>query len=360
MRIARIVGARPQFMQVPPLRDTLLAAGHEHILIHTGQHYDYALSQGQLDDLNLGAPDYNLLVGSGPQGETTGRMLAALESLLDQIKPDLVVVDGDTNSTLAGALAVTKMHWPLVHVEAGLRDFDRSRPEEINRVLTDHIATLNCAPVPRALANLRNENIGARSILSGDLLLDCLCRSEARADESILCELKLQSGGYYLMTLHRPENTDFGRYDRFCYILGVVAALDKPVIWPVHPRAQPILKRYTEEAGSLGAIRPIAPVTYLKMLALVQGCGMVLTDSGGLPREAVWSGKRCVMLFSVDTWHDLLDQDWATIGKNDKASIESAIEAARPPDASAARAFFGGGKASEAIARATETRFSAA
>ena len=207
MKIARIVGARPQFMQVPPLRNALIAAGHTHLLIHTGQHYDYAMSQGQFDDLGIGAADYNLEVGSGAQGMMTGRMIEKIEALLLELRPDMVVVDGDTNSTLATAIAVAKLHIPLVHIEAGVRDFDRSRPEEINRILTDHAADVNCAPIPRALENLRRENLGEKSLLTGDVLLDCMCLYEGKADPVILPELGLKDGQFHVMTLHRPEKT---------------------------------------------------------------------------------------------------------------------------------------------------------
>jgi UDP-N-acetylglucosamine 2-epimerase len=356
MKVVRIVGARPQFMQVPPVRNVLLAAGHTHILIHTGQHYDYAMSQGQLDDLGIGAPDYNLEVGSGPQGMTTGRMIEKIEALLMELRPDLVVVDGDTNSTLASAIAVVKLGIPLVHIEAGVRERDRSRPEETNRILTDHCADINCAPVPRALEHLRREGLGEKSLLTGDVLLDCLCLYEQKADAKILTELGLKSHHFHLMTLHRPENTDHENYARFCAIMRAVSILDKPVIWPLHPRSAPILTRYQQEGKPLGMVRVVPPLTYLQLLALLQQCDMVLTDSGGLPREAAWNGKRCAMLSRLETWHDLVEKGWATIGKTDEASLVHAIEHARPADAVAARAFFGSGQAAARILEAIESR----
>lgn len=356
MKIARIVGARPQFMQVPCLRNAMLDMGWTHILVHTGQHYDYELSQGQCDDLQLGTPEYNLDVGSGPPGMVTGRMIERIEALLDDIRPDIVVVDGDTNSTFATAMAVVKTTIPLVHVEAGLRDFERGRPEEVNRTLTDHAADLNCAPVARAMGYLAQENLSARSVLTGDLLLDCLCHYERRADGSILKELGLSSHRFHLMTLHRPENTDLRQYKRFCDIMSVAVELDLPVVWPVHPRTEAILNRYIDDGKPLGAVRTVAPLTYLRLLALLQNCDMVLTDSGGLPRESAWCGKKCVVLYGSNIWPDLVEQGWSTLGSTNKDSIEKGVNEAVVPDYHAARAFFGGGQASMRVVDAIRTR----
>jgi UDP-N-acetylglucosamine 2-epimerase len=344
-------------MQAPCLRTQILERGFTHILVQTGQHYDYALSQGQCDDLDLGRPDYDLAVGSNSHGAATGRMIERIEGLLADIRPDIVVVDGDTNSTLAAAIAVAKTPVPLVHVEAGVRDFERACPEEINRTLADHAADLNCAPIRRALDNLVRENLGARSVLTGDLLLDCLCQNENRADGTILKELLLKSGRFHLMTLHRPENTDLIKYERFCDIMSVVSQLDLPVIWPVHPRVEPVLKKYADQGKPLGAVRLVAPLTYLRLLALLQNCEMVLTDSGGLPREAVWSGKKCIVLYGSDLWPDLIEQGWVKRGGSNRASIEKAVREAVVADAHAAREFFGGGQAAQKVVEAIQARF---
>lgn len=349
MKVARFVGARPQFMQVPPLMEKILEAGHRHILVHTGQHYDANLSDVFFRDLGIPEPNYNLNVGSGSHGKATGIMLERTEQALQEIKPDVVVVDGDTNSTLAAALAAAKLHIPVVHVEAGLRDFDRRRPEEINRIATDHCSDLNCAPIPRALQNLANEGLAARSVLTGDVLLDCLIRYEARFSKAVQERLKLAPGRYHVLTLHRPENTDFEYYDRFCDIMGAVGNIGLPVIFPVHPRTQPILQRYIEEHGGTGDVRPIPPLSYFEILGLVSDCEAVFTDSGGLPREATWLGRKCVMLFKVETWHDLLKNGWAQIGMTDRASIEQAFERSRPADRDAVRRLFGDGMASQRI-----------
>ncbi len=357
MRVVRIVGARPQFMQVPCLRRALLEQGFEHVLVHTGQHYDYAMSQGQCDDLELGVPDFNLAVGSGSPGQCTGRMVELIEALLFEVHPDIVLVDGDTNSTLAAAIAVVKTPVPLVHVEAGLRDFERGRPEEINRSLCDHASDLNCAPVPRAILNLERENLGRRSVLTGDLLLDCLQSYENRADESMLKVYGLSKGRFHLMTLHRPENTDLDNYSRFCDIMSVACSLDHPVIWPIHPRTQPVLDRFIQAGKDLGAVKVIEAQTYLRLLALLKNCEMVLTDSGGLPREAVWSGKKTVLLYGSDIWPDLVENGWAQLACGNLESIEKAVRHAVKPDLNAARKLFGNGQAAQRIVQAIQSRF---
>ncbi|MFN9279792.1 MAG: non-hydrolyzing UDP-N-acetylglucosamine 2-epimerase [Betaproteobacteria bacterium] len=349
MKILRVVGARPQFMQVPVVRDMLLSQGHEHVLLHTGQHYDDSMSAVFFRELGIPDADLNLGVASLGHGAMTGRMMEGIERAIQEHKPDAVLVDGDTNSTMAAALAAVKLHVPVVHIEAGLRDFDRKRPEEINRVVTDHVATRNCAPIPRALDNLRHEGRAEVSALTGDVLLDCYLRYFERRSHRMVQDLGLQPGGYHVSTLHRPENTDAANAARFADIMGFMASLDKPVILPLHPRSRTIVEQWQAVGGQLGSIRLIPPVTYLEMLALLEGADCVITDSGGLPREAVWTGCRCVMLFREDTWHDLLDNGWATIGKTDRASIETAYAQARRPDVSATRAFFGGGQASRRV-----------
>jgi UDP-N-acetylglucosamine 2-epimerase len=337
-------------MQVPVLRDTLVRRGHEHLLLHTGQHYDEGMSAVFFRELGIPEPDVNLGVSGLSHGAMTGRMIEGIETVLRERAPDVLLVDGDTNSTMAAALAAVKLHVPVVHVEAGLRDFDRRRPEEINRIVTDHVATVNCAPIPRAFENLRREGLEATAALTGDVLLDCFLYYFERRSRRLVEELELAPKGYYVSTLHRPENTDAANEERFRDIMGFLAALDKPVVLPVHPRTRPMVDAYVAAGFPLGSVRLVPPATYFEMLGLLEGADCVFTDSGGLPREAVWAGCRCVMLFRMDTWHDLLANGWATIGKTDRASIESAFREALRPDSAATRAFFGGGRAAERIA----------
>jgi UDP-N-acetylglucosamine 2-epimerase len=353
MKVARIVGARPQFMQVPVVRDALFAAGHTHSLIHTGQHYDAAMSDAFFCDLQLPSPDVSLDVGSGLHGAVTGKMMEKIEAVLLQDRPDIVLVDGDTNSTLAAALAAVKLHIPVAHIEAGLRDHDWRRPEEINRIMTDHAASLNAAPVQRALANLQAEGLGKNSLFAGDVLLDCFLRFLGRADHAIWRGLGLQEERFHLLTLHRPENTDLHEMGRFRQIMDFLADLAEPVVFPVHPRTQAILAAYESTVGALPAnLLRTEPASYLQMLGLVCACDCVFTDSGGVPREAAWAGKRCVMLHRIDVWHDLLAHGWVEIGKTDRDSIATAYTKTKKPDSQAVRDFFGGGRASTTIAEA--------
>jgi UDP-GlcNAc3NAcA epimerase len=346
--IARIVGARPQFMQVPAVLAELERRGLKQILIHTGQHYDAALSAQFFLDLGLPAPDVDLGVGSHTQGAATGRMLEKLEAYLYATKPDAIIVDGDTNSTLAGALAGAKMLIPVFHIEAGIRDWDRRRPEEINRIVTDHISSLNFAPIPRALDNLRSEALGDTSHLAGDVLLDCYVRYRPKATSVARSRLKLEPERYHVLTLHRPENTDLDQMPRFHEIISALKSVDLPVIFPMHPRTRRVWTEWLRMNPEPANIKVIEPVGYLEMLDLVGHCDCVFTDSGGLSREAVWSERRCVMLFLVDTWHDLLERRWARIGKTDAASVTNAFNSATRAPADAI-AFFGGGQAASRI-----------
>lgn len=354
--IARVVGTRPQFMQVPVVLNKLVSAGYRHVLIHTGQHYDDAMSDSFFRDLGLPPPDINLGVGGLSQGAATGMMMQRIETCLSDNRPDAVLVDGDTNSTMAAALAAVKMHIPVFHIEAGLRDFDRRRPEEINRIVTDHVSTLNFSPIPRATENLRTEGRADSTRECGDVLLDCFLRYRDRAIDTARKSAGVAPGGYHVMTLHRPENTDLSETGRFRQIMAALGGLDKPVVFPVHPRTRPILRAFQLDGGNLGPVRPVEPVGYLEMLDLVGECDMVFTDSGGLPREAAWAGKRVVMLFRMDTWHDLLENDWAQIGKTDAGSIVAAADRARPAPPSVID-YFGAGAASTRIVAAIDDYF---
>jgi len=354
--IARVVGARPQFMQVPPLKNALEQAGFTHRLVHTGQHYDEQMSEAFFKDLGLPHPDANLGIGGKSQGAATGQMIEKFESWLKENPVDAVLVDGDTNSTMAAALAAVKLHIPVFHVEAGLRDWDRRRPEEINRVVTDSVSSLNLAPLPRAIENLKLEGRGHTAHLVGDVLLDCFLHYLPMAKTDILDKLGVTSGEFDVMTLHRPDNTNMEEMPRFKEIMAEVASLPRPIIFPVHPRTRAILSSYVDHGGALGNLRLIDPVGYLDMLALVNNCNYVFTDSGGLPREAAWSGKRVVMLFREDSWHDMLDRNWVQIGKTDRASIHHAYKKATPAP-SVTREFYGGGQASQRIVSAIQNFF---
>ncbi len=307
MKFCTIVGARPQFIKAASL-SAELRRNHVEVLIHTGQHYDYEMSKVFFDELAIPVPDYNLEVGSGGHGAQTGAMLAKIEEVLLKERPDAVIVIGDTNSTLAGALAAAKLNLPLAHVEAGLRSFRRSMPEEINRVLADHVSTWLFCPTDMAVKNLEKEGIQKGVYNTGDVLYDSVSRALpiARADNRIIERLKLESHGFALVTLHRAENTDDPkRLDSFARAL---LGLGIPVVFPVHPRAKAALSanglwRLLTDAG----IRLTDPVGYTDSLRLTDGARVVITDSGGLQREASALGVPCVVTREETEWVESLE-----------------------------------------------------
>lgn len=353
--VVRVVGARPQYMQVPILKQKLVEQGVKHILIHTGQHYDPIMAGELARELGLGEPDLNLKVGSGTHANQTAQIMIRLEAALLEIKPDFVIVDGDTNSTLATALVTSKLRIPLLHVEGGIRDGDRDRPEEINRILTDHACELNAAPIPRALQNLQYEGLGEKSELTGDLLLDNFIHFESKADTSVLRSLNLKDKQFNLITLHRPENTDPVRFDRLKQILTFIAGTGVPSVFPYHPRISGAVGDFKNDP-KYGPIHFIPAVSYLQILAFVRSAQTVFTDSGGLSREAVWAGAKTMMFFNVDTWHDLLERNWAQIAKGDSATMEQAYHRLTPAPPLASQALFGAGRASERIVQMLRIR----
>ncbi len=314
LQLLRIVGARPQFMQAKPLRQELEKRGHNEILIHTGQHYDDAMSRKFFIDLNLPEADINLGVGSGSHGEQTAEMIKGIETHLLAHKYDAVVVDGDTNSTLAGALAAAKLHVPVVHIEAGMRSYDKKMPEEINRILTDHISSLLFCPSQTSCRNLSAESITNGVYVVGDLLAQCFVgfRRKAKAlVESILRKYSLKEGQYILLTLHRAENVD--QKDRIEGYLRSIATSPWPVIWPIHPRTEKGLARFNLDY--IVRKKPfviIPPVGYLEMLALESASIKILTDSGGVQREAYHWRKPGVILRDSTEWPEIVETGWAS------------------------------------------------
>jgi len=325
-----VVGARPQFVKASALSHELRRL-HDEILVHTGQHYDHGMSDVFFDELGIPAPDYHLGIGSGSHGVQTGAMLAAVETVLNKEMPDGVIVYGDTNSTLAGALAAAKLQLPVAHVEAGLRSFNRRMPEEINRILTDHVSRWLFAPSEVARQQLANEGIRDGVHVVGDIMVDALrlhgARAAARAEA--LTRHELRAGGYYLATVHRAENTDdAGALGR---IFRALAALDKPVALPLHPRTQ---KRAAELGIEIdGNIRVLVPQGYLDMLALQRGAACILTDSGGIQKEAYHLRVPCVTLRDETEWVETVAAGWNTVVGTDPERILAAV--ARRPGADA-------------------------
>jgi UDP-GlcNAc3NAcA epimerase len=308
MRIASIVGARPQFVKLAPV-SAALRLRHEEIIIHTGQHYDYSMSAQFFDDLAIPAPDYHLGVGSGTHGAQTARMLEAVEQVLLKERPDRVIVYGDTNSTLAGALAAAKLHIPIAHVEAGLRSFNRAMPEEINRVMTDHLSDRLFCPTKTAYQQAICEGITRGVEVVGDVMYDMLLQVQSMIDahaESLLPGLMVIPQSYVVVTVHRAANTDDAAALR--EIALALNKLEMPVVFPVHPRTRTSLESYGIEWKE--HIRCIEPVGYLDMLALERAAFRILTDSGGIQKEAFLLGVPCVTLREETEWQETVDAGW--------------------------------------------------
>lgn len=317
LKILSVVGARPQLIKVAAVSRALRAAsGVREVLVHTGQHFDGNMSDVFFSELGLAAPDHNLGIGNLPHGAMTGRMLESVEQLLLEEAPDWVMVYGDTNSTLAGALAAAKLHIPVAHVEAGLRSFNRRMPEEINRVLTDHASSALFAPTQAAVEHLAAEGVPADRVhLVGDVMYDAALAYArvAEAQSGILRSLGLAAGGYALATIHRAENTDDPRrLQQICRGLAEIAAA-MPVVFPVHPRTRAALER----AGIVLADRPglilCDPVGYLDMTMLEKSAALIVTDSGGVQKEAYFHGVPCITVREETEWTELVELGWNRI-----------------------------------------------
>lgn len=332
MRILSVVGARPQFVKLAPIAHAM-AGKAEHIVVHTGQHYDELLSEVFFRDLDIPAPDVNLEVGSARHGEQTGKMLGGLESVFERYSPDWVLVYGDTNSTLAAAIAAVKLHLPLAHLEAGLRSFNRRMPEEHNRVLTDHAADLLLAPTDVAMRHLASEGLADRSVLVGDVMTDVLYRIR---DEVTCAGLSLPPGQargeYYLCTLHRAENTDSA--ERLGSIIARLAALDRPVLLLVHPRLASLAARHGIELA-VGVIHPVEPLAYPQLVAAVHGSAGVITDSGGLQKEAFLLRVPCTTIRPETEWVETVALGWNALVSDDLGVLPQAVGRARPADTDA-------------------------
>jgi UDP-GlcNAc3NAcA epimerase len=327
VKIVSVIGARPQFVKAAMLSRELRATpGVHEIVVHTGQHYDDRLSSVFFEELEMRPPDHFLGAGSGPHGAQTARMLAALEPLLVEHAPRWVVLYGDTNSTIAGALAAAKLCLPIAHVEAGLRSFNRSMPEEINRVLTDHVSDLLFAPTELAVANLRREGIaGAKVLLTGDVMYDAALHyaSVAQKGSRVLTDLNLTPHDYIVATIHRAENTaEAATLGRLCAALSAVAQ-SLPVIWPVHPRTRAALDHWQIQLHP--AVRLLEPLGYLDMTQLLKHAALVATDSGGVQKEAFFHRVPCVTLRSETEWPELVELGWNRLAPPDDASAVTAV-----------------------------------
>jgi UDP-N-acetylglucosamine 2-epimerase len=319
VKVVSIVGARPQFIKAAAV-SRILRQRHCEFLVHTGQHYDYEMSGVFFDGLNLPSPDVNLGVGSGGHGAQTAAMLDGIEQVLLAEKPDYVLIYGDTNSTLAGALAAAKLHIPIAHVEAGLRSFNRRMPEEINRVLADHVSDLLLCPSDTAVRNLAAEGITRNVHTTGDVMLDVLNWAKQRIAEDGLETLDpfgLERQQYVLVTIHRSENTDdLGRMSR---ILTALNSFNEPVLFPVHPRTCKVI---TEAGfGVERHVKLVAPVGYLDMVKLASAARLIVTDSGGLQKEAYWLGVPCLTMREQTEWVETVESGWNALVGSDPVKI---------------------------------------
>lgn len=328
MKIVSIVGARPQFIKAAAV-SRVLRERHAEVLVHTGQHYDYEMSGIFFDGLDLPCPDTNLGVGSGSHGAQTSAMLKGVEDVLLAERPDYLVIYGDTNSTLAGALAASKLSVPVAHVEAGLRSFNRRMPEELNRVVADHLSDLLLCPSDTAMHNLASEGITRNAHQVGDVMLDVLTWAQQRLSakpSGTLERLGLTKQDYLLATVHRSENTDDPA--RLTQIVNAFNALDEPVVFPIHPRAR---KAITDAQCKIEShVRLIDPVGYLDMVALTGAARMVLTDSGGLQKEAYWLGVPCITMREQTEWVETVETGWNNLAGYESARIIDAVHNFRP------------------------------
>jgi len=328
VRLVSVVGARPQFVKLAPV-SCALRQQHEEIIVHTGQHYDYRMSAQFFDELAIPTPNYNLGVGSGSHGAQTARMLESIEQVLMKERPDWVIVFGDTNSTLAGALAATKLHIPIAHVEAGLRSFNRTMPEEINRVVTDHLSHRLFCPTETARKHANSEGIARGVEVVGDVMYDILLQARSKLHSrlrGLLPAWGVAPQGYLLVTVHRPGNSDDPVAMRS--IAQALNKLEMPVIFPIHPRTRTRLKNYDITWGK--HIQFIEPVGYLDMLALEQAAYRILTDSGGIQREAFLLGVPCVTMREETEWPETVEAGWNVLVGNSCQAILATVQLPRP------------------------------
>jgi len=355
MRVISVVGARPQFIKAAPVCKALRQS-HEEILVHSGQHYDYAMSDVFFEQLGIPKPDFNLAVGSGSHGRQTGEMLGMLEELFLEKAPDVVLVYGDTNTTLAAGISAAKAGIPVAHVEAGLRSFNKSMPEEVNRVLVDHVSELLLCPTDAAVANLAAEGIVDGVELVGDVMLDTArFFSERSGSTDALERFGVREGEYFLATVHRAATSDSAQ--RLESIVRAFSRLDRPVLWAVHPRTAKNI-----EAFGLGEIleradhvRTVPPTSYIDTVALLRGAAGLLTDSGGMQKEAYFFEVPCVTLRDETEWVETVELGWNRLaGTDEDAIVAAASDLPRPsshPDV------YGHGHAADAIVAALEARF---
>lgn len=333
MKIVTVVGARPEFIQTSRVSKTIRQRNHTEILVHTGQHYDDNMSDVFFSDLEIPRPEINLGVGSGSHAEQTGAIMIRLENVLTAEKPDWVLVYGDTNSTVAAALVAAKMHIRLAHIEAGLRSFDKTMPEEVNRVVTDHLSDLLFAPTTTAVDNLKKEGITKGVKTVGDVRVDVLIDASkiVQSRNPKILQTAGVAGGhpFALATIHRPVNTD--TVENLTNIVNAFNTLDIPVVLPVHPRLGKMMAQFGLSFGE--NVHTIEPVGFLDIIALLNACQIVITDSGGLQKEAYILYRPTVTVRETTEWVETIEAGWNRLSETNPTAIKSAVESARqiPP-----------------------------
>jgi len=328
MKIFSIVGARPQFIKLAPL-SAALAGKHEEFIVHTGQHYDYAMSEKIFIDLGIRKPDIHLNTGTGTQAVATAEMMVKLEAAMIEKKPDIIVIFGDTNSTLAGAIAASKLNIPIIHIEAGLRSYNRAMPEEINRIVADHVSEYLFVPTQTAVNILKKEGLADKTYLTGDIMVDTMKNNKeiALKKSSVMSDLKLGNAAFSLLTLHRGYNVD--NPEVLEHILDQLGQLSEEIIFPVHPRTRKML------AGSYkvpGNIRMIEPQGYLDFIVLENESKRIITDSGGIQKEAYILRKPCITLRTETEWVETVEEKWNLLVNPSDPMIASKISEFKTPE----------------------------
>ena len=328
MKIFSIVGARPQFIKLAPLSKGL-AGIHEEIIVHTGQHYDYAMSEKIFIDLDIREPDIHLEINAGSVMSQITQMMLMLDSAMVKFKPDLIIVFGDTNSTFAGAMAAAKLNIPIIHIEAGLRSYNRSMPEEINRVTTDHVSKYLFAPTETAVNILQKEGLGKNSFFTGDIMVDTMKNNLeiALSKSTIIADFKLENTPFNLLTLHRNYNVDDTKILE--HILNELGQLDEKIIFPVHPRTQKMLaENYKVPAN----IQMIDPQGYLDFISLENFANRIITDSGGIQKEAYILKKPCITLRTETEWVETVAEKWNLLINPAEKQLACKINSFQPPE----------------------------
>lgn len=349
--ILHIVGNRPQFIKLAPVSREFRKRGYSDIILHTGQHYDANMSEVFFEELSIPKPAVNLNIGSGSHAETTASALVGIEKQLMEIKPDVVVLYGDTNSTLAGALAASKLNIPMVHVEAGTRTHNQNNPEEKNRIIVDHLSELLFCPDEISLENLRREGLGKESFLTGDVMYDAFIYASATMENRNFKTKQQSDKEYVLMTWHRQENTS--SRERMQQILDMVESVQEKIICPLHPRTKSMLSKYglLQRADNIPNFRIIEPVGYFEMIELMNQCKLIITDSGGLSKESSFAGAKCLFMVDLEVWNQLEEIGWIEHIDFDSSQfteiVRQRVLAAKRIEKSQRPRFYGDGNAAQ-------------